>query len=868
MPDFQPTLLSAELSYNYVEHGDTLYITTRWQNTGSARCTRDVTITANMVFDMDQRHLENLGDGFSVSWTPAPAVYEWKPGEIWATTGAWKVPQTWCGFFRVFVSLTAENGEKLPFIGKNGELVFKQEFTDVDLGWGWGRMMLEATRQPVCVEINAPKPMAVAENQTQDIKLGEFTLCQEYPALTGAGIWSWPAREPVVIARNRETNDSIRCISTETRPAYALVSAGEGKVRYRAEGFFGSFDIVFSMEEKLCIYLDNVSETTPYEIIGIHFPAMAGTDEDGTLVNFFCGGREVSVRDTYPMTAAFPYDICNAVAACGGGQALSVITENYEALLHQGVEEDESARHGVIGVSLFHRVKADKPGLASIPAGNKPVELFLDKGDSWQVLANLLRSRLPEGRTGLYDNTLFYKIVVDSVMQSNGRIPDSLTPPMNIEEVKRIIHGIYNITNGMRQVLYLVGWQENGHDTLYPNPHQSKLSPRFGDEGSWEELRLFAKQYNAILSLHDNFDDAYMPENYAKQLRALASFPDVHDNEHLADFARQKNVGEVSASVDGAILELDKNLLAADKRGEYQRGWLWAGGMTYIMSPKAYVESGEAAARIDKTLSRFSIEESYHIDVLTSEVRRYDFTPGRQTAADENVEYKRGMIRRFNKHGVDITSEALALPFIGYIGYALHTRYNVNETLFYGEKVIPLTTMVFHGNTPYNMGSCSDESLLYALAYGATGGLDDAASGTKTALARSLYLHSLPMQRLMNCKVEGCEEQDGALTVFYENDSRVTVDFERKSYEIVIEGKRVGWDYNTVLPSCGGNEIYAFSKDGGAMDIETPPDWMTAAACTMSFEGRGEAMRLSVKNGRVQIVLEPDVPVLITHPQE
>lgn len=149
--------------------------------------------------------------------------------------------------------------------------------------------------------------------------------------------------------------------------------------------------------------------------------------------------------------------------------------------------------------------------------------------------------------------------------------------------------------------------------------------------------------------------------------------------------------------------------------------------------------------RVRQTVEKYHIEDSYHLDVLTSEVRRHDFAAASRAGARENVEFKKKIVEEFGRYGVDVTSESLAMPFIGCIGYALHTRYNFEERLFSSEMVIPLTTMMYHGSIPYNMGSVGTLNRLRASAYGAACGLDCVGADLGREHIRSLYLHAMPM---------------------------------------------------------------------------------------------------------------------------
>ncbi len=62
----------------------------------------------------------------------------------------------------------------------------------------------------------------------------------------------------------------------------------------------------------------------------------------------------------------------------------------------------------------------------------------------------------------------------------------------------------------MPKIIYLVGWQNNGHDDKYPDIFEvNKALKRDEDETSYDSLMWLikeAKKYNTIVSFHVNFN--------------------------------------------------------------------------------------------------------------------------------------------------------------------------------------------------------------------------------------------------------------------------------------------------------------------------------------------------------------------------
>ena len=84
---------------------------------------------------------------------------------------------------------------------------------------------------------------------------------------------------------------------------------------------------------------------------------------------------------------------------------------------------------------------------------------------------------------------------------------------LNYEQALEVIRKIDNLTLGIPKIIYLVGWQYNGHDSKYPAWFEgNELLKRPGDAHSLESLKWLmneATRYHTTVSLHINMFDAY-----------------------------------------------------------------------------------------------------------------------------------------------------------------------------------------------------------------------------------------------------------------------------------------------------------------------------------------------------------------------
>ena len=84
---------------------------------------------------------------------------------------------------------------------------------------------------------------------------------------------------------------------------------------------------------------------------------------------------------------------------------------------------------------------------------------------------------------------------------------------LDFVQALEIIRKIDNLTLGIPKIIYLVGWQYNGHDSKYPawgevNPELKRPQDKTALE-SMKWLMSEAFKYNTTVSVHINMFDAY-----------------------------------------------------------------------------------------------------------------------------------------------------------------------------------------------------------------------------------------------------------------------------------------------------------------------------------------------------------------------
>lgn len=119
-----------------------------------------------------------------------------------------------------------------------------------------------------------------------------------------------------------------------------------------------------------------------------------------------------------------------------------------------------------------------------------------------------------------YTKTMMMKLFMAHPDCKGGSVVDC-----DFERTMEIVRQVDALTLGAPKIIYLVGWQYNGHDDKYPAFFEvNPALKRHGDATALESMLWLireSKKYNTVISVHINFTDAYdnsplMPE-YRRQ---------------------------------------------------------------------------------------------------------------------------------------------------------------------------------------------------------------------------------------------------------------------------------------------------------------------------------------------------------------
>jgi len=213
---------------------------------------------------------------------------------------------------------------------------------------------------------------------------------------------------------------------------------------------------------------------------------------------------------------------------------------------------------------------------------------------------------------------------------------------LTFEDALEVIRKLDNLTCGIPKIVYLVGWQYNGHDSKYPswaavNEHLKRPQ----DATAVDSLRWLIREgrnHHTIVSLHTNMFDAY-------------------EDSPLWDEYVERNV--IAKDTDGQVIFGEVHSGMRSSQISYTQEW----------------KLGLAQKRIDgllELLPELKEGKTIHIDAFHScrpLGRDEPISPYLGYTMDQEAATQRKIYRYWRNQGLDVTSEGAAFlrpdPFIG-----------------------------------------------------------------------------------------------------------------------------------------------------------------------------------------------------------
>jgi hypothetical protein len=251
-----------------------------------------------------------------------------------------------------------------------------------------------------------------------------------------------------------------------------------------------------------------------------------------------------------------------------------------------------------------------------------------------------------------YHQSLVYLIML-ATRDGSGKM-DKLY--LNFAQTLDAIRKVHHFTGGIPQIIYLIGWHHEGHDSKYPdwsevNPHLK----RDEDETALDSLRWLireARQYNATVSLHLNMFDAYQ-------------------DSPLWD------------------MYVAKDIIAKDTEGQVIPGKAWGGMTSYQVSYTQEWKHGLAQKRIDDLIAMVPelVEgKTIHIDAFLGARpldREAPISPLLGYTKEQECATQRKIYRYWRDRGIDVTSEWVTCfrtdRFVGLQAWCWHGGSSVED---------------------------------------------------------------------------------------------------------------------------------------------------------------------------------------------
>ncbi len=567
----------------------------------------------------------------------------------------------------------------------------------------------------------------------------------------------------------------------------------------------------------LTVSLEQAKDRAGYELMNVELPSLAtvyAADGGTWLAHPANGGgwvdlakaREASLRWSTNWLWPAP------VAMIGTGKTLAVLEvpsyDDYTQLAVTGTEPAD--RRAFVGTLKVLR-ESGGTTTPSIVVGQKSIcrVSVIPSGD-WIDGAKLVARRLPKIRTHYYDDKLVYKIFLDSPGQKDY---------VTFEAAGEIIRRVAAMTDYAPQVAYLVGWQNEGHDSKYPAVEV--VNARLGGYDGLMKLMASGPKLNTVVSFHDNYDDAY------KNSPAW-----------------------------------DPDFIAKDQGGNLMAGGVWAGGQSYVIGAARYA-AGPGLDRVRYTCERYKIRETYHIDVMSAAPLRSDWDRNHPASAvDDLLRGKYLIIDEFRRHGVDVTSEGMCWPFIGKMSYFWNSPHG-GPGQFGCDVPLPMVAALYRQAAAW--GGLNAEGLgpMDSLFYNKAFSLDLVPAYVPLAV-EAYYLMQVPWFKLHARPMESFRRDGERMVLGFGKGTEVDLDYGAKRYSVKVDGVEIARDFAT-FAQIDDRRMAFYSREAKDLSAPLPKGWDAAKvkAYALHDDRAPEAVPVKCDGRTLTIAVPAHQPIMV-----
>lgn len=426
-----------------------------------------------------------------------------------------------------------------------------------------------------------------------------------------------------------------------------------------------------------------------------------------------------------------------------------------------------------------------------------------------------------------YNNAIVSKLFMGRP-DGEGNCIVSLT----FEEALDVIKGVDQLSRGVPKIVYLVGWQYEGHDWKYPaffEFNEALKRPQDANaQESYRWLREEAKKYNTTVSVHVLLNDAEINSplwhEYVKN-----DFINLDASGNMIPYAVFNNIQVYSVNIVN----------------EWRKGYL--------------------QKRLEKLIELADLDDAktVHFDAFFGRT-----SPYHGTTIEDNEVVMRKILRWLRDKNIDVTAE------FWHNVQRVDPMYGLQACSWWDDRAAYEQTQVPRDLAGGGRKGRFQEWPAEIFLFGDTYGIEDdfnfvdvdrsknwgnawgkAYAGVALHLVPMLYFNSHDMVKYDSNKQ----------TMIYSDG--LVADYPNK---IVKKGNLILRDHdNTFFPLVqkGGNEIMAYSKSGyGSKRWTLPEDWASLAevkAYDLNENGLSGERTLSVTDGSVILRMAPNSIILL-----
>jgi hypothetical protein len=405
--------------------------------------------------------------------------------------------------------------------------------------------------------------------------------------------------------------------------------------------------------------------------------------------------------------------------------------------------------------------------------------------------------------------SISYKVFMDA--------PTLKEPNTTLEELDKIVGAIYHVTDGLPQIVYLVGWQFRGHDTGYPSFDEwnERLGPH---EGIYRRGADYPDRFNACLSYHINIDDAY-----------------------------RGNKG------------FDPAILATDFDG---RPMFWEGfhsDSAFHLSHFKDVRSGLIFSRLDGLLQTIPVKGIIHIDAMRSINCNPAWEKDSVGVAAELELGLKPITRWLRERGIESTTEGQngnPHELAGLVAGVYHLDDPTEAGLMvHHRKLVGGGFNDGRGRFEDGIGTDLQEDVAYK-------DLDNSLCFTKdwNKLKERIFLGSLLYIYYQQRQLVDVKKSPGSWVLRFDDGTITRIDSTHDHLLVTCGDIVIARDDDRFIPM--DSSIYVFSKDGGPKQWLLPPAFRGKPLEVFSLTEKGSAAApgWKITGDTITLPMAADVP--------